>query len=319
MQTMFAIIAVVAPVFGIIALGYGASRIGLVRENVARIISRFVFDIAIPAFLFRTMVSAEAPEASPWVLWACYFGGAVVSGTIAAVTVRRLLKRPGADAIIAALAGAYSNTVLLGIPLVISFFGESAAAVPLFIIISVHLPLMTLAGTLMVEWTSASGNARIGTVLAQTLKSIATNPIVIGLAAGIVWRFTGLGLNAHVDTGLGWLSAVAVPAALFAMGLALNRFGFTGDLPATGVILACKLFVHPLAVWLLAAHVFTLPDVWVAVAVIFAAAPSGINVFLFASRYDVAVPAASAAIALGTAIAAGSITVITWVLGLHGG
>jgi len=317
MQTMLAILAVVAPVFGIIALGFAAARLGWVPESVSRLISRFVFGIAIPAFLFRTMVTAAAPEASPWALWASYFGPAALAGLVCALAIARGLGRSAPVSVISGLGAAYSNTVLLGIPLILSFLPRDEAAVPLFIIISINLPVMTLAGTLLVEWTRAGDGPEPGKVAAQALRSIVTNPIVLGLGAGLAWRLTGTGLPAPVEIVTGWLATIAVPAALFAMGLALNRFGIAGDPATTAVILALKLVVHPALAWAIAVQVFGLPPVWVAVAVLFAAAPTGINVFLFASRYDIAVPAVSSAIALGTALSAITITIFAWALGLH--
>jgi hypothetical protein len=316
MQTLIAIVTIVAPVFAIIALGFALARLRIVNDRLGRLIGRFVFDVAIPGMLLRTMVTMAAPDASPWALWAAYFGGAAVSGGLAAAAVLALVQRTTSQASVAALGGAYSNTVLLGLPLVLSFFGDQAS-VPMFIIISVHLPLMTFIGTALVEWTSTEERTRIGALLWQTGKAMATNPIIIGLAAGLAWRTTGLGLALPVDAVLGWLAWIAVPTALFAMGLALNRFGFTGDVGATGAMLACKLVLHPAIVWLFATRLLDLPDVWIAVAVLFAACPPGINVFLFASRYDIAVPAVSSAIAVGTALSAVTITLVAWSLGLH--
>jgi hypothetical protein len=319
MNTLISILSVIAPVFAIIVLGYGAARFGLVNERGSKMISRFVFDVAIPSLLFRTMASISAPDASPWALWAAYFGGAALSGALAAGVVRGFVGRRAAETSIAGLASGYSNTVLLGLPLIFSFFGQTQAAVPLFIIISINLPVMTLVGTLFVEWSSADGEGGWARVLLKAGRAILTNPIVIGLLGGLAYRLTGYGLAVPVDFVLGWLAWIAVPAALFAMGLALNRFGFTGDVATSSVILACKLVVHPAIVWLMASMLFGLPEIWVAVAVLFAACPTGINVFLFASRYDVAVPAVSAAITVGTAISALSITLISWGLGLQGG
>ncbi len=317
MQAMITILGVVAPVFAIIALGYFSARTGLVSEHIGRLISRFVFTVAIPAMLFRTMATISAPAASPWALWASYFGGAAISGAVAVFVVRSVFKRRSDEASVVGLGSGYSNTVLLGLPLVFSFLGETEAAVPLFIILSVNLLVMTVVGTLFVEWTSSKAHDKLASHLWQALRALITNPIIIGLVAGLTYRTTGLGLAEPIEWVLSWLSWIAIPSALFAMGLALNRFGFTGDVPACATILACKLVLHPAIVWFLSSVVFGLPPIWVAVAVLFAAAPTGINVFLFASRYGIALPAVSAAITLGTALSALTISFAAWALGLH--
>ena len=47
-----------------------------------------------------------------------------------------------------------------------------------------------------------------------------------------------------------------------------------------------------------------LPQLWIEVAVLLAAMPTGANAYLFAQRYTAATPAVSGAIAVGTALAA---------------
>lgn len=317
---MIDVLAVVAPVFAMIAIGYIFARAGFVPEALERLVTQLVFGVAIPTLLFRTMANITAPDVSPWGLWAAYFGGCAVSGAVTFVLVHRGLKAHVADAAIAAIGAAYSNTVLIGIPLIFSFFGETQSAVPLFIIISVHLPAMMVVGTLAIEWGSA-GTTRTGAMalLTQTGKAVATNPIILGLVAGLLFRQTGWSIVAPVRMVIDLIAWVAVPAALVTMGVSLNRLGVTGQARITSVVLATKLVLHPLAVAFLALWVFELPQVWAAVAILFAAAPTGINVFLLASRYQIAVPATSAAIALGTAISIVTITLVSWGLNLQSG
>ena len=58
----------------------------------------------------------------------------------------------------------------------------------------------------------------------------------------------------------------------------------------------------PALVWVMAAHVFALPPVWVGTAVIMAATPTGMNAYLFAAKYDAGVASVSSTIVLSTAI-----------------
>lgn len=317
---MIAVFVVVAPVFAMIAIGYALARAGFVSTVVERLITRLVFGVAIPTLLFRTMANITAPDVSPWGLWGAYFGGIAVSGVVAFVLVRHLVRAGTAEASIAAVGAGYSNTVLIGIPLIFSFFGEAQSAVPLFIILSIHLPVMMVVGTLSVEWSKA-GVERTGAVslLVQTGKAIVTNPIILGLAAGLIYRQTGLSIAVPVQTIIDAISWIAVPAALLTMGVSLNRFGVTGQAPICAVMLAAKLILHPLAVSILVFWVFDLPEVWGAVAILFAAAPTGVNVFLLANRYQIAVPAVSAAITLGTACSLFTITLISWAMGFQSG
>ena len=61
-----------------------------------------------------------------------------------------------------------------------------------------------------------------------------------------------------------------------------------------------------------------MPPVWAGVAVLFAAMPSGINAYLFAERYRTGVALSSGAIAASTALAALSVMLWLWLLGVAG-
>lgn len=316
---MIEVLSVVAPVFALIAFGYLCARFGLVPLRAEQWITRAVFGIAIPTLLFRTMVNVSAPEVSPWGLWGAYFGGVTLSWVISFTLARWAVGKSFAEAIMAALGSGYSNTVLIGIPLIFSFFGETESAVPLFIILSINLPVMMLLGTISVEWNLGAEDVSASALLWQTAKKIALSPVILGLASGLAYRQTGLGITAPVQSVIDFIAWIAAPSALFIMGVSLNRFGAGGQAAMCAVILPTKLIVHPLTVAVLAIWVFDLPAIWTGVAVLFAAAPTGINVFLLASRYEIAVPAISTAITIGTAISVITITLISWGLGFHGG
>ena len=59
----------------------------------------------------------------------------------------------------------------------------------------------------------------------------------------------------------------------------------------------------PVTIWLFT-RLMGLPPVWVHVATLIAAMPTGANAYLFAQRYTAATPVVSGAIAVGTALAA---------------
>ena len=128
-----------------------------VGDRVGRYVNRFVFDLAIPVLLFRTMVRMSVPDVSPWTLWASYFGGIAVSWMVASGLVFSVLGRTAREACVTGFGSGYSNTVLLGLPLVFSFFPDGQGAVPLFIILSIHLPVMMVTGTALFEWSEQVG------------------------------------------------------------------------------------------------------------------------------------------------------------------
>lgn len=308
------LLAIVLPVFGLIAIGFVAARTGLIKDHVGDGLSDFVFTVAVPCLLFKTLATADVPQASPWAYWAVYFSAAIMVWTSAHLIVTRVFGRERQTGTVAGFSAAQANTVLIGIPLILTTYGE-AGRVPIFLLIAVHLPLMMSAATLSIEH-GGSGHGQLRATLGRLAVSIATHPIIIAIALGLAWRASGLTIPAIPFQILDMLGSTAIPCALFAAGMALKRYGVQGDLRVTLLVSFLKLMVQPALVFLLGAFVFALPPVWLGAAVLFAACPSGINAYLLANRYGTGVRIASSSIAISTALAGLSVTFWLWLL--HG-
>jgi len=306
---MFQVLVAVVPVFAVIAVGYGVAWIALVRETIGPWLARLVFNFLLPLLVFRTLATGHMPDGSPWALWGAYFGGCLLTWIAAHQVARRVLGAGGQSAVLIGFGGSYSNVLLLSLSLVYRLYGD-VGALPLFILLSLHLPVMLFAAMVQLEWAAAPGETSIGAVIGKVVLATLKNPIMVALFAGLIYRQTGTGLDANIDQALKLVGQVALPGALFSLGISLKAYGSRSDLPTTGVIMGFKLFVLPLLVWLLARYVFALPDLWVTVATLSAAAPTGVNVYLFAARHQVAVGAVSGAIAFGTAVSALTITAL---------
>ena len=312
MEQFIRIADIVLPVFGVIAFGYVCAWTGLLRERVAEGVSDYVYTIAIPLLIFRTLAEATLPGVSPWGYWDVYFAGAAVAWGIAQTLSALVFRRDMREAIVHGLTSAQSNIVLVGIPLVLSAVGE-AGAVPLFLLVAVNLPLMLVVASLMMEATGA-GLSRAA--LLAVARNLATNLILIGFAAGLAAQFLGIRPSGAPKAVIDLIAQSSVPCALFAMGLALRRYGVFGDLSMSAVLAALKLLVHPLVVWLLVTFIVTLPPAFAAVAVLFAAMPCGINAYLLAERFGVGVAAAAGAVTLSTTLSILTISFWLWMIGV---
>ena len=108
------------------------------------------------------------------------------------------------------------------------------------------------------------------------------------------------------------MQGAVLPCALFAMGATLAQYGFKGRLGQSIFVVAAKCVILPAIVYVLGAHVFDLPPVWTMVAVLIAAQPAGVNVYLFAQRYGTAQAIASTSIFLSTAFSIFSLSAILY-------
>ncbi|WP_457094510.1 AEC family transporter [Microvirga sp. P5_D2] len=304
---MLDLLMIVLPVFGLIGIGYVARQTGFVSERMGEGLSEFVFTLSVPCLIFRTLVRADIPEVQPWGYWISYFVGVAVVWIAAMLIGRSFFGLKGVSGVVAGFSAGQANTVFVGVPMILKAYGD-AGAVPLFLLIAVHLPVTMTLATVLAEGRQASPLI--------ILRRLVTHPIVVGILAGSALRPIASYIPAPGWQVLDLIASAAVPCALISMGIALRRYGLQTGLKLPMIISALKLIVHPLIVLLLATHVFDMPPVWAGVAVLFASCPSGINAYLFAERYNEGVALASSAVTLSTILALGTTLLWLYVLGV---
>jgi malonate transporter len=141
------IVASLVPVVLLIAIGFLAGKRAWIGAGAVRDLSNMVFLLLAPALLFRTMAAqAHALQFGPVVV---YFGAAVVlyAGMLAVLG----FNTRGA---VLALAGTFSNTVMIGTPLVSLAYGD-AALVTHFALVALHALVLLTMATIVLELASA--------------------------------------------------------------------------------------------------------------------------------------------------------------------
>lgn len=315
---MLAVLTVVAPVFGVILLGYLSVVFRLLPESSGKGLSDFVFSVSMPALLFHTMATMADAGVAPLGLILGYFGTSFLVWGLASLATTRLLARPATDAPSISMASCFGNTVMLGLPLGTAYFG-AAAAPAIAVIVAAHAPTLWVIATLQQEWLERDGSSeRTHSRLAGVAVDLITNPIVFSVVAGALWHLLGLGLWSIPDRLLSLLGEGAVPGSLFALGMGLTRFEARSDTPALALITTLKLAVFPVLAWLASRYLLGLSPIGVDAVTLLAACPTGANAFLFASRFEKATGPVSGAIAVGTTLAAVTISAVLLILGRPG-
>ncbi len=313
------IIDIVLSVFALIAIGYGVAAFRVLPEQVGDAVGDFVFVIATPVLIFKTLGTADFDGPSPWLLWFAYFSSALIIWLAGDVIVRRGFGRDARAGVIGGVSSAFANTVLVGIPVAFAALG-TAGAVPFLLIISIHLPLMMVLSTVLIDRAEvADGTKQGGTsvrdMATRVAVNLARNPIVIAVLASFAFRTTGLPLEGLAAMVTDSLAGAAVPCALFSLGMSLKRYGIRGNLPPALGLSALKLILFPALVWLIADRIAGLPPLWTAAAVLCAACPTGVNAYLIANRFRTGHALAANTITLTTAF--GVVTISIWLILLN--
>jgi predicted permease len=310
------LLEVVSPVFGVMALGAFSVKIRVLNEAGVRGLVLFVFNFAIPILLFRSMAQAQLPPDIQWSFLFSYFLAALLLFGTGLASARALFRRNLADGAIFGMGACFSNTVLIGIPVLFKAYGPQAT-LPTLMIIAFHGPiLMSLTAGLIQagkgEGASSSSQMRaIGVDLVR-------NPIIAGILLGLLANLGGFSLPGPLDGVAEMMGAAAVPCALFALGASLAGYPLTGDVRPALLLTGLKLLIHPILVWALAVHIFHVEGIWLSVAVTMAAMPSGVNVYLFGARYDAAPKVAARTVLLTNLLSIVTLSLVLFLFSTHG-
>ena len=315
------IVNIVLPVFGLIAIGYGVAWLRLLDRAAGESLADFVFVIAIPMLIFRTIATSDFSGAEPWRIWLPYFAVLGVMWVIGDLLIRRLFGRDARAGLVAGVSASYSNTVLVGIPLVIAAYGNEGA-VAIALIVAIHMPVMMTASAILIGRAErrdgvADTEGGAATIARNVFVNLMTNPIIIGLLLGVVWRLLDLPYAGLPATLINRLADVAATLALFAMGMSLRKYGIRRNIPAGIALSVVKLVLMPGVMLVFTRYVVPMPPVWTKVAVIAAACPTGVNAYLLAARFRTGEALASNTISISTGFAVATVTlwmsVLEWV------
>jgi len=307
------ILGVLVPFFAIVALGYGAARYRLIWQSGLNGLNAYLFNFALPVMLFRGIATRDLADLDLrlGVVYAIATIGLFLA--TAAVAARAFgLDRP--SAIFHGLGAVQANNGFLALPLIPALFGEAAMAPLALTLLADTVALYPLC-ILLADLATRRPHVRISP-LASMARFFYSNPFIPALMIGFVFAALHWRLPGPVQTTVDLLAASAAPAALFALGASLSiyreRTRRTGQV---ALMNAVKLAVMPVAVWLLGTHVIPLSPFDLKVGVAVAALPTGVNLYLFSSRYLRDVGVFSAAILSSTVISVASLALVVWLLG----
>ena len=309
---MSAILNIIAPVFALILVGYAVARTPKWTPDATRYFNNFVFYVALPTLLFGKLASGEAFDGVEPLIVAAYFGGGLISMILLMVFSRLVFDLSGEERALMGMSAGFSNTVLLGLPLIVLTFGDASLG-PITTMIAFNTLILLPTTIILVEIARGRRDQQsIAKIALAPLASMIRNPILIAIVAGAAWSFTGLALP--LERFIDLLSGAAGPCALFVLGASLAEYKLAGQPAETASMTIAKLIVHPVLVWLLCTEVFVLDTLTTNVATMMAAAPVGATVFTVAQQYRVFVGPVTSSILISTAISAGTLAVVIGLL-----
>jgi malonate transporter and related proteins len=308
---MLDVIALSLPFFGMILVGFVCGRFVAIAEEGMHWMNFFIVYVALPPLFFKLV--AETPVAD------LANGGFILATTLSTLIVYLIAYgvglRVGPDrraAAIQGVLGAYSNIGYMGPGLTLATLGPAAATPTALIFVFDNILIFALTPLLI--GLAESGSSGLFATIRSIVVKVVTHPFNIATALGVLSAWSGVKPPHAIDQVLISVKNAAAPVALFALGVTVALRPTRGFPTELAIHLPIKLVLHPLLVWVLLSLIADAPPVWVYTAMLMAALPPALNVFVMARQYQAYVDQASRAILIGTLISTISLTVLMYLV-----
>ena len=216
------------PIFLMMVLGYVLHEIGWMDDEFASKMNRFVFRVPLPVLLFGDLAAVDFARVWNMKFVMFCFGVTVISIAVSAGISFLWKDRSIQGEFIQ--ASYRSSAAILGIAFIQNIYGTAGMA-PLMIIGSV--PLYNVMAVLVLSLFKPGQRGIDRDVLKTTLRGVAANPIIIGIAAGLLWSALRLPMPQIMGKMISSVGGVTTPMGLMAMGAVFDlRKAFARVKPA---------------------------------------------------------------------------------------
>jgi len=309
---MIEILNLALPYFGLVFIGFACGKWKGLPELGLAWMNFFLLYASLPALMFNLIARTPFAELSnpPFLV-------ATTLATMLAFTLALLLgKVVGGlslrEATMAGLAGGYGNIGYMGPGLALAVFGAKAAAPTALIFCCDSIFLFSIV-PLLVELTERD-HASLTHALRVVLRQIVQNPLIVATAAGVLAAALQWHPPVAIDRTLQFLQNAAAPTALFVLGVTVALRPFERLPWEVPVLTVVKLVIHPLLSFGLMLLFGPFAQPWAATAVLMAALPPALNVFVIARQHESWIEPASGAVLIGTFASVVTLTSVMWLI-----
>lgn len=214
MNELFFSLNATIPIFLMMILGYILKQFKMVDEPFVKTLNKFNYNVTLPVLVFRDLSRSDFLQVwdTKYVLF-CFL---VTLLSIIGIWGGAGLFLKNKEILGEFVQASYrSSAAVLGIAFIQNIYGNSGMA-PLMIIGTV--PLYNVAAVLILSFTSPQAKGLNSTALKKSILGILTNPIILGILAGMLASLCRLDLPVILDKTVDNIAVMASPLALIGLG-----------------------------------------------------------------------------------------------------
>jgi malonate transporter len=268
-----AVLIALLPLFGLIALGYGARRIGRPGPTAWRAVERLTYYVLFPALLFQSLATTSLAGGGAVALALGIATMIVATGSLVA---GRAVTADGAT-LSSVLQGAIRPNTYVGVGAALAVWGAQGVALAA-VGLAIVIPMVNVISVLgLLRYAPKAGRQP------SLFLSLIGNPLMLSAFAGLAANAVGLHLPAWLSATLKLMGQGSLVLGLLAVGAALNLSALRTHGPAIATASALKLVISPaIAAALLLA--FGVGGVPFAVAAVYMGVPTSASAYVLAAE-----------------------------------
>lgn len=296
----------ISPLIIVGLVGFLLAKFNWLNKAQVDAITKFAFNIAIPAFLFQQLANADMSNIDLNIYSAFYLPLLVVYGIAWAINYyfhKDLNHDLPASAVYAFGAG-YSNNVIVGMPIALMVLGEQVLPT-IFLVVSLHSALL-IGTTSLLAVNIAQFNWRI------FLKQTFLNPLLIAIIGGFMINLLAIKLPVVINSSLLMLGKPAITLALFLLGASLAFYKIRSEVKFIITASILKLLLLPSLIFLTSFYIFQFSAITTMTLVILSASPSGVNAYLISKQHNKHQETVAGIVVVTTVISMVSIPLWIW-------
>ena len=296
---MSSLIEVILPVFLIIGIGFIAAKLKWLPSTAVDGVMLFTQRFAIPCLLFNAMANIEISNYFNFLLIISYFTPSLIGFFLGILISRHLLKYSLEKSVVIGFCCLYSNSLMLGLPIMEQAYGTNSLG-PNYAIIALNTPFCYVTGIIFMEFVKGRGNGFTSTV-GKAVKGIFNNILVLSILLGVLVNVLEVIIPTTIDNAINIIIKAAIPTAIFGLGGVLARYKVNGDILPVLVIAFIALLMKPSLGFYLGEYNQLDKDSIRAVVLTAAMAP-GLNAYIFANMYNTGTKIAATSVLFSTAL-----------------
>lgn len=227
------------PIFLVMVIGSILKKQGMLTSQFVSVANKFVFTVALPAKLFLDLSETDIKNNFDVKYIGFCFVVTLISILAIWMLAGKLMEDP--SEIGAFVQASYrSSAAILGVAFIENIYGNSGMA-PLMMIGAVPLYNVFAVIVLIFENPENAGEGKEKII--KALKGVATNPIILSIAAGILVSLSGIHFPQMISKTINNLGILASPLALIAIGAGFEGKKAIKKLKPTVVSTLIKLVV----------------------------------------------------------------------------